>query len=175
MLALVLTVAVALLPHHTSTPTSQRQASNFPTRGVFVAGKSLAAVQIGDTQAKVRAKWGGRYRLCDKAICQHYQTWLYQYATGEGLGAAVVFENGIVTAVFTLGSPDGWKTDKGLKMGDVVSQIYDYYDTAITTKCLGYDAISVRDTRTKIVTSFYSSSGYVYGFALTGPSQPICQ
>jgi hypothetical protein len=175
MLALVLTVAVALLPHHSSTPASHAQAANFPTRGVFVADKSLAGVHIGDTQAKVKAAWGGRYRVCDPGICAKYQTWLYQYSTGEGLGAAVVFEKGIVTAVFTLGSPDGWKTDKGLKMGDIVNQIYDYYSTPITTKCLGYDALSIRDSKTKIVTSFYASSGYVYGFALTGPTQPICQ
>jgi hypothetical protein len=60
-------------------------------------------------------------------------------------------------------------------MGDIISQVYDYYDTAITTKCVGFDAISVRDPKTRITTSFYASSGYVYGFALTGPTQPVCQ
>src|SRR5918912_231564 len=112
MLALLLSAAVALLPHHASTHAtraSPRSASPFPVHGVF-------------------------------------------------------FEHGKVTAVFTLGSPLGWRTDRGLKMGDVISQVYDYYNTSITTKCIGYDAISYRTGST--TTSFYSSSGYVYGFAL---------
>jgi hypothetical protein len=175
MLAVVLSVAIALLPHHASEQTSQQHASNFPTRGVLVAGKSLAGVRIGMTEKQVQAVWGHRYRLCDKSICQKWQTWLYQYNTGEGLGAAVVFENHKVTSVFTLGSPDGWRTDKGLKMGDVISQVYDYYNTTSSTKCLGFNALSMKDPATKITTSFYASSGYVYGFALTAPSQPICQ
>jgi hypothetical protein len=172
MLALVLSVALALLPHHASSQASRRAVSNFPLRGVFVAGQSLAGVKLGYTQARVKALWGSRYTVCNKTVCAN-PTWLYQYSTGEALGAAVVFEQGKVTAVFTLGSPEGWKTSKGLKMGDVISQVYDFYDTNITTKCIGYDAISFRTG--KVTTSFYSSSGYVYGFALTAPSQPICQ
>lgn len=178
MLAVVLSVALALLPHHASKQGSQQHASNFPVRGVLIAGRSLGGIRIGMSQTQVKATWGRRYRLCDPGICQNkkWQTWLYQYNTGEGLGAAVVFEQGKVTSVFTLGSPDGWRTDKGLKMGDVISQVYDYYAAATTsTKCLGFDALSMKDPATKITTSFYASSGYVYGFALTAPSQPICQ
>jgi hypothetical protein len=172
MLALVLSVALALLPHHASSNAAHHASTNFPLRGVFIAGNSLAGVKLGYTQARVKSLWGSRYKLCNKTVCKN-PTWLYQYNSGEALGAAVVFENGKVTAVFTLGSPEGWKTDKGLKMGDVISQVYDYYDTNITTKCIGYDAISFR--RGTVTTSFYASSGYVYGFALTAPSQPICQ
>jgi hypothetical protein len=175
MLAVVLSVAIALLPHHASKPAQQQHASNFPLRGVLVAGKSLGGVRIGMTETQVQNTWGHRFHVCDKAICQKWQTWLYQYATGEALGAAVVFENHKVTGVFTLGSPDGWKTDKGLKLGDLISQVYDYYNTSSSTKCIGFNALSMRDPATKITTSFYASSGYVYGFALTAPSQPICQ
>jgi hypothetical protein len=170
MLAVVL--SVALLPDHATKPVSKLAATTFPVRGTFIAGKSLAGVRLGFTQARVKSLWGRRYSVCTATVCK-YPTWLYQDTTGEALGAAVVFERGKVTAVFTLGSPTGWKTDKGLKMGDVISQVYDYYDTTITTQCLGHDAISMR--RGTITTSFDASSGYVYGFALTAPSQPICQ
>jgi hypothetical protein len=172
VLALLVSFSLALLPHDASPQRSEQAATNFPLHGVLIGGQSLAGVRLGYTQARVKSIWGSRYKVCDRSFCPN-PTWLYQYSTGEALGAAVVFEHGKVTAVFTLGSPDGWRTNKGLKMGDVISQVYDYYDTSITTKCIGYDAISYRTG--SVTTSFYSSSGYVYGFALTAPSQPICQ
>ena len=38
--------------------------AKLPTDGVFVPGKSLAGVALGDTTADVRAQWGSRYTVC---------------------------------------------------------------------------------------------------------------
>mgnify|MGYP003350526342 CR=1 FL=1 len=40
-------------------------------------------------------------------------------------------------------------------------------------KCIGFEAFSMRQG--KITTSIYTSSGIVYGFALTTPPESICQ
>jgi hypothetical protein len=173
MLAVVFSVAAALLPHHVSTQAVPHQAATFPMSGIVVAGTSLGGIKIGDTPARVQMLWGKRYQLCDAGTCP-LQTWLYEQAKGEPLGVGVSFVKGKVAAVFTLGSPDGWKTDRGLRMGDEESQVYTYYPTPFTTNCIGYDALSVRNQQTKIVTSIYASSGYVYGFAITAPGQPVC-
>src|SRR5581483_6346579 len=67
----------------------------------------------------------------------------------------------------------GLKTSDGLKMYDPVSNIYSFYETPIYTKCIGFEAFSMR--KGSITSSFYTASGVVYGFALTAPGEAICQ
>ncbi len=100
-------------------------------------------------------------------------TWLYEYRGPEPLGAAVRFQKNKVVAVFSLGSPAGWKTTNGLNMGDPISNVYSQYPTVGTTRCIGFDAIT-----TKIgpsVMAFYSSAGVIYGFAMVVPKMTVCQ
>jgi hypothetical protein len=100
--------------------------------------------------------------------------WFFQYTRGEPLGIAVKFHNGKTVAVFTLGALTGWKTNAGLKMYDPVSTIYTIYPAAaIYTKCIGFEALSMRTA--KSTSSFYTASGVVYGFALTAATEKVCQ
>jgi len=142
---------------------------------VFVPGVSLAGIQLGFTQTRVKAALGSNYRLCTIAnsnLCKE-PLWLFEYQRGEPLGVAVRFHNSKVSAVFTLGAIQGWKTREGLKMYDPVSNIYSLYETPISTKCIGFEAFSMR--KGTITSSIYTASGVVYGFALTAPGEAICQ
>lgn len=168
MVAFVLSIALALVSH-----TGHRQArasAHFPVRGVIVPGVSFAGIKLGDTGQRVRAVWGNNFTAC--GYCTD-TTWLYEYRGGEPLGAAARFEKNKLVAVFSLGSPAGWKTDKGLYMGDPISNVYQYYGGTATTRCIGFDAITARIG--KSVTAFYSAAGVVYGFAMVVPGMTVCQ
>jgi len=157
-----------------------------PQHGVFVVGKTLAGVGLGYTQAQVKAHWGAGYRVFTaKPLCSPTgSVWLFVPQVGEPLGVAVRFLNGKTVAVFTLGTPGvnpisaggggGWKTAEGLRMFDPPSAIYSLYPTAtIDTNCVWYSAISMRQG--SVTSSFYLSSGTVYGFALTARGEPVCE
>ncbi len=175
VLSLVLSLAIALVPHGTAAHSAQQHATgSLPSRGVLIVGKSLGGVSLGQSPAKVKAIWGGRYKLCDKtsAPCSD-QTWLYFYPRGEPVGAATRFRNNKTVAVFTLGATTGWKTAEGLKVAEPASKVYELYGNPKYSKCIGYEALSV--TRNGVVTSFYLTSGVIYGFAITVPGLTVCQ
>jgi len=164
---------------------SAHAAGTIPQRGVFVVGKTLAGVGLDYTQAQVKAHWGQGYTVCTaKPLCSAAQpVWLFEYRIGEPLGVAVRFRNGRTVSVFTLGAVGvnplsaggggGWKTAEGLHITDPVSNIYSFYSAAtIDTQCLFYGAISMR--KGNVISSFYTASGTVYGFALTATGEPIC-
>jgi len=177
LVALVLSLALALLPHsHAQQAQASQAAGALPTRGVFVPGKTLAGVGLGFTQAKVKQVLGANYQVCTVAnsdLCKE-PVWLYEYTRGEPLGVGVKFHNGKVSAVFTLGVIEGWKTKDGLKMGDPVSNIYTIYPTATGySKCIGFEALWMRNGGA--TSAIYTASGIVYGFALTAPGEAVCQ
>ncbi len=168
MVAFVLSIALALVSH--SSAHQARAATHFPSRGVVVPGVSFAGIKLGDTEQRVRAVWGNSFTSC--GYCKD-TTWLYEYRGGEPLGAAARFRNNRLVAVFSLGSPAGWKTDKGLFMGDPIANVYQYYPSTGTTRCIGFDAITAKTG--KSVTAFYSAAGVVYGFAMVVPGMTVCQ
>jgi hypothetical protein len=142
-----------------------------PARGTLVVGSSLGGVRLGDTPAVVRARWGGGYTLC--AVCPA-TTWLYMIRGSKRLaGAAVTFRAGRAVAVFTLGAPVGWRSSRGLAVGDPAVKIPTLHGQLAYSRCLGYGALSTR--RAGVVTSFYTFGDAVYGFALTRPADPVCQ
>ena len=156
-----------------------------PQHGIFVVGKTLGGVGLGYTQAQVKARWGAGYTLCtSKPLCSPTQpVWLYVAHLGEPLGAGVRFRGGKTVSVFTLGTPGvnslsaggggGWKTSEGLRTFDPISNIYNFYSRAtIDTNCKLYAAISIRQRG--VTSSFYTSSGTIYGFALSAAGEPIC-
>jgi hypothetical protein len=172
----VVTLALALalaLPQHTASSAGV----TLPLRGVLVPGKSLAGVRLGDSVNTVTSAWGKRYRVC--ATCNERtsgrKTWFYTYLTNaQSLGAAVTFgKQGKVVAVFTLGSPAGWRTQEGLQLGEQIDRVQDLYGTLNWRVCIGYGALSMR--KPGIVTSIYTNGEAVYGFALTAPTEPVCQ
>ena len=141
-----------------------------PAQGVLVPGKSLGGLELGATQAAVSAKWGDRHTLC--TVCRR-TTWLYSYRGSATTGAAVSFRNGRVSAVFTLGVPRGWRTSRGVVLGDPATKVHSVYGTLPWSRCVGYGAVSIR--RAGAVASIYTYGDSVYGFALTLPSEPVCQ
>jgi hypothetical protein len=167
MVAFVLSAALALFAHSGSHAVTR---GHLPMKGIVIPGVSLAGVKIGDTEQHVKAVWGPNFVVCK--YCSD-PTWLYEYQQGEPLGTAARFQKGKVVAVFTLGSPAGWKTNKGLYIGDPISNAYQYFANPGTTRCIGFDAITLRHGN--VVTAIYSSAGVVYGFALVTPTMTVCQ
>ena len=165
---LTLTLALTLLL--SGSPASGTSASGLPLRGVLTPGQSLGGVRLGDTQAAVSARWGTRHTRC--TVCKR-TTWLYTYGTGSPAGAAVSFRAGRVSAVFTLGVPRGWRTTRGVALGDPADKVQRVYGTLPWSRCIGYGAVSFR--RPGVVSSIYMYGESVYGFALTRPSEPVCQ
>jgi hypothetical protein len=173
MLALIATLAIAL-GAHSGTATVQRQvAPGFPARGIFVPGKSLGGIQLGDSQATVEASWGTNHQSCDPALCGP-STWLYIANLKEGpRGVGVTFDpNGNVIALFTLGSPFGWRTAEGVRMGDLFENVVQVYGNTGFRMCTGYGAMTMRTPAA--TTSVYVYGEVIYGFALTAPSAPVC-
>jgi hypothetical protein len=168
MVALVLSAVVGLFSSGVATPA---HAEVFPSHGIVVPGKTIGGVGLGMTQAAVRTRWGSRYVICTS--CGPQPVWLYEYPGAEPLGAAVKFSSaGKVVAVFTLGSPVGWGV-KGVMMGDPVSNVYNLFGNPGNANCIGYSALTINIGGA--VTSFYSASGVIYGYALTASSQSPCE
>ena len=140
-----------------------------PLHGVLVPGKSLAGVYLGDDVDVVTRRLGAFSRC---SVCTR-TTRLFQYE--NLLGLALTFDRDRkLTAVFTLGAPQGWQTRQGLRLGAPSQAIAELYGAKVrATSCTGYIAWSMRSGDT--VTSIYDDGQSVYGFALTRPAGAICQ
>jgi hypothetical protein len=161
-------IRLALALAFTLAASSGAAAASLPRNGVLVPGTSLAGVRLGDTPSTVRTRWGTRFRTCDRCA---ERTWYY--TSGQATGVAVSFRNGRASTVFTLGSPHGWRTREGLRLGDGIDRVNGLYRGLAWKTCIGYVAMSMR--RSGVVTSIYATGESVYGFALTRPGEPICQ
>jgi hypothetical protein len=148
------------------------RAAALPQQGVLVHGESLAGVQLGDDEEHVRALWGHSFTVCPRSLCDE-KTWFYLYPTGDPFGAGVRFRDGRVTAVFTLGAPKGWRDDEGLRVGEVLQHHEATAGDATWQSCVGYSAKSTHNG--EAVSSVLLQGLGVYGFALTLPSEPVCQ
>ena len=172
MVTLALALALALPQHSAS-----GAAVTLPLRGVLVPGKSLAGVGLGATKQVVERSWGKQYRVCKTCNSRGSgrETRFYTYTeNAQSLGAAVTFNRaGRAVAVFTLGSPAGWRTQEGLLLGEQIDRVQDLYGTLHWRVCIGYGALSMR--KPGVVTSIYTNGEAVYGFALTTPAEPVCQ
>ena len=116
-----------------------------PARGTLVPGSSLGGIRLGDTPALVRARWGGGYTRC--AICPG-TTWLYMIRGAKRLaGVAVTFRGGRAVAVFTLGAPVGWRSTRGLAVGDPATRIGTCTAALDYSRCVGYGALSSASRR----------------------------
>jgi hypothetical protein len=158
-------------------------AAKFPIHGVLIPGKSLAGVQLGDTPAAVTKLWGSSYNVC--TYCGAETTWFYIYPTPridmlypngtesyEPLGAAVRFRNARVSAVFTIGSPDGWRTAQGLLTHAEITDAISLYGVLNSVSCIGFGAMTIRAGN--VVTSILTTGEAVYGFELSTPNEPVC-
>jgi hypothetical protein len=137
--------------------------SPLPHHRVLVPATSLGDVRLGEPERAVRAHLGTTYRVC--AHCRE-TTWYFD-------AVGVSFRRARVSAVFTLGSPPGWRTREGLRLGAGIGRVRELYGPVRSTLCIGYMALSMR--RARAVTSIYATGESVYGFALTRPGEPVCQ
>ena len=157
----MLVAAAVLVPAATAAP---------PRHGVLVPGRSLASLHLGATPKQVRAAWGSRYGRCRD--CRR-PTWYFTYAVYKPRGAAVQFRHGRVEGIFTLWAPRGWRTAKGLYIGDNVTHLESLYGHLARTDCPGYYALTM-PTRGG-VTVFYVVNEKIWGFGLFNFLVPPCR
>ena len=86
-------------------------AAALPRAGVFLPGRSLGGVRLGESAAAVRAALGPH------GVCLHCATttWYFNYQRFQRRGLAVELTHGLVFAVYTLWQPPGWRTANGLR------------------------------------------------------------
>jgi hypothetical protein len=159
---LVLAAAIVLVPAAAAAP---------PRKGLFVPGKSLGGLRLRMTPAQVRAAWGSDFGRC-RGCAQ--PTWYYTYRRYHSHGAAVQFRRGRVDAVFTLWAPSGWKTTKGLYIGDNVDRVPGLYGTLASASCPGnYQALTMPTPGG--VNALYVVNEKIFGFALLSFRASVCR
>jgi hypothetical protein len=144
-------------------------ALGLPAKGVVVPGQSFAGLRLGATQAQVRTVWGKRFGRCRG--CPQ-TTWYFTYQDFQPQGAGVTFLNGRATALFTIWSPSGWRTNRGLTVGDLEARVSALYGVLPRTECGTYSALVLR--RGRVDTQLYVYRGRVWGFGLSRAGAPPC-
>lgn len=141
-----------------------------PREGVLVPNRSLGGLRLGDTPAQVRAAWGPRFGRCRS--CET-TTWYFNLRPFRPEGAGVEFGRGRVAAIFTLWRPQGWRTNRGVSLGESAARVTGVYGPLPRTQCGKYSALTLR--RGPTVTSFYIVDDQVWGFGLTLRNLPVCR
>ena len=141
-----------------------------PKAGIVAVGKSLGGLRLGATQTQVSDAWGSRHGVCRD--CRE-QTWYFNLRPFEPQGAGVSFRRGRVVALFTVWSPQGWRTDRGLRIDDPAARIAGLYGSLLRVNCGTYAAMTLKRGRT--ITSFYLVDEKVWGFGLSRPGEPTCR
>ncbi len=139
-------------------------------RGSSSPGKSLGGLALGATPAQVRAAWGSRHGVCRDCRAR---TWYFNLRPFEPQGVGVTFRRGRAVALFTLWSPPGWHTDRGLRIGDPAAKVAGLYGSLLRVNCGTYGAMTLRNART--TTSFYIVDEQVWGFGLSLRAQTACR
>jgi hypothetical protein len=140
-----------------------------PQHAVVVPGQSFAGLRLDATAARVEAAWGPRHGRCRDCA---RPTWYFTYRSFQPQGAGVSFVNGAAEAYFTLWSPPGWHTNRGLTVGDPAARITQLYGVLPRVECGTYSAFVMRRGRTS--TQFYVYQDAVWGFGLSSAGAPAC-
>ena len=145
-------------------------ALGLPHQGVVVPGKSFDGLALGATQAQVRRAWGTHVARCRDCL---QPTLYFTYKDFQPQGAGAAFRNGHATAFFTIWAPPGWRTNRGLKVGDPEVRVAAVYGVLPRAECGTYAALVLR--RGKTDTQFYVYKGEVWGFGLSRAGAPPCR
>jgi hypothetical protein len=140
-----------------------------PRGGLFVPGKSLGGARLGMTKAEILRLWGRRHgvcRSCDRT------TWYFNEQRFEPQGVGVAFGRGRAVALFTVWRPDGWRTPKGLALGDSGARVTAAYGPLLREVCAGYEALVRRTAGAQ--SAFYIDGASVWGFGLMAPGISPC-
>lgn len=141
-----------------------------PRAGVLVPGETLGGLTLGATRAEVIAAWGPRHGTCRG--CRK-PTWYFNFDRFEPQGAGVTFDRGRVVAVYTLWAPPGWRTSRGLQIGDEAARVAPLHRGLVRFNCGTYYALTLNGRRA--VTSIYVHDEKVWGFGLSRPREPVCR
>jgi len=141
-----------------------------PGAGVLVPGRSLGGIELGATRAAVERGWGRAYGVCTG--CPH-ETWYFNYFAFQPRGAGVELRDGKVAAIFTLSQPAGWRTNRGLRLGDSETRVTSIYGALVRRQCGGYSVL-VLPGRTA-TTAFYVLDDRLWAFGLSRPNVPLCR
>jgi hypothetical protein len=138
-----------------------------PREGVLAPGTSLGGIRLGAPAAAVAKQWGRSFGICSG--CPR-KTWYYSYVPFQPQGTGVSFRHGRVEALFTLWSPPGWRTAKGLVLGDAVARVTSLYGALLRRDCPQYYALVLRGRG--VVTEFYVVDERLWGFGLSRAPSP---
>lgn len=141
-----------------------------PDPGVLVPGRSLGGIELGATKAQVERRWGRAYGVCRGCA---RETWYFNYFAFQPRGAGVELRQGRVAAVFTLYQPLGWRTTRGLALGDSVARVTSIYGALVRRECGGYSVLEL--PRRGATTAFYVLEDQVWAFGLSRPGVPLCR
>jgi hypothetical protein len=135
-------------------------AAALPRTGVFLPGRSLGGIQLGERVGDVRAALGG-HGVC---IGCATATWYFNYKPFNQRGLAVELTRGRVSAVYTLWQPTGWHAANGLLLGVVEGQLTTSTGPLVNVVCSGYDARVADGPHARSV--YYVVQGKLWGFGL---------
>jgi hypothetical protein len=145
-------------------------AAALPRAGVFVPGRSLGGIRLGESASAVRAALGHSYGVCNPCATT---TWYFTYKRFDQHGLAVELTDGRVSAVYTLWQPSGWRTTAGLRLGVVEGQLTKSAGPLISVVCSGYDARVADGTHARSV--YYVVQGKLWGFGLLRQHADPCR
>jgi hypothetical protein len=131
-----------------------------PRTGVFVPGRSLGGIRLGESAGAVRAALGS-HGVCVGCVTT---TWYFNYKPFDQRGLAVELTGGRVSAVYTLWQPTGWRAAKGLRLGVVEAQLTTSTGPLVSIACSGYDARVADGPEARSV--YYVVQGKLWGFGL---------
>ncbi len=134
--------------------------AGLPRSGVFLPGRSLAGIRLGESVAAVRAALGP-HGVCTRCATT---TWYFNYKPFDQRGLAVEFTRDQVSAVYTLWQPGGWRAANGLALGVVEAQLTTSTGPLVNVVCPGYDARVADGPRARSV--YYVVQGKLWGFGL---------
>jgi hypothetical protein len=141
-----------------------------PQAGLLVPGKSLGGLELGATKKEVERAWGRAYGVCRGCA---RETWYFNYYAFRPNGAGVEFRSGRASAIFTLHSPVGWHTSKGLVLGAPVAEVTSAYGALTRVECGNHYALLLR--RSGSLTVFYVLHERLWAFGLLAGGVPVCR
>ena len=141
-----------------------------PGAGVLVPGRSLGGVELGATKGSVERSWGRAYGVCRSCA---RETWYFNYYAFQPRGAGVEWRDGRAVGLFTIYQPLGWRTTRGLVLGDSAARVTAIYGALVRRECGGYAVLELPGRGA--TTAFYLLDDRLWAFGLFRPGLPLCR
>lgn len=141
-----------------------------PGSGLLVPGRSLGGMALGTTKPVVEARWGRAYGVCRGCA---RETWYFNYYAFQPRGVGVEWRDGRIAFLFTIYQPLGWRTTKGVELGDPVARLTGAYGPLETRTCEGYSVLVLEGRGA--TTAFYALGDRLWAFGLARPGLPLCR